>query len=96
MSFYLGRKSSGWCAPELINGEDITQINVEDITQKADMFSIGCLIYFWITGGRHPFGLGEEGIGNTINNNWERSSLIRIPIAFHFISVLLEHEKENR
>ena len=40
--------SVGWQAPELMRGERQTRL--------VDSFSLGCLIYYILTRGKHPFG----------------------------------------
>ncbi|CAI0434854.1 unnamed protein product [Linum tenue] len=43
-----GYGSSGWQAPEqLLQGRQ---------TRAVDLFSLGCVLFFCITGGKHPFG----------------------------------------
>ncbi|KAG7568513.1 Protein kinase domain [Arabidopsis thaliana x Arabidopsis arenosa] len=85
---YLG--SMGWQAPEQILG-------IEDKTCAVDMFHFGCIIYFTITGGKHPFGFGATHETNIRNYRFD-ISLVRdtIPEAHHLISCLLAREPHSR
>ncbi|CAH1996027.1 unnamed protein product [Acanthoscelides obtectus] len=41
--------TDGWIAPEMLNGNERT-------TYAVDMFSLGCLYYYVLSNGSHPFG----------------------------------------
>ncbi len=61
-AFELAGGSSGWQAPEqlqmLHGGQAVRQ------TPAVDEFSMGLLLHFCLTGGRHPFGEGVERDSN--------------------------------
>jgi len=40
--------TDGWIAPEMLNGERTTC--------AVDIFSLGCVFYYVLSGGKHPFG----------------------------------------
>ena len=42
--------TEGWIAPEMLLGNRST-------TCCVDIFSMGCVYYYMLTGGRHPFGV---------------------------------------
>ena len=53
-SFHLtspGGGSTGWHAPELMRLDPDIRL-----TRSVDIFSIGCVIYYVLTRGLHPFG----------------------------------------
>ena len=42
----------GWRAPEILRGE----ANSTELTKEVDIFALGCLFYYCLTGGGHPYG----------------------------------------
>ncbi|PON58900.1 Tyrosine-protein kinase [Parasponia andersonii] len=80
---------AGWKAPEqLLDGRK---------TFKADLFSLGCVLYFVITGGSHPFGqVIDQRDKNILENKINLSQLANMPEAFHLISLLLHPEPKLR
>lgn len=83
-----GIGSSGWQAPEqLRNGRQ---------TRAIDLFSLGCLIFYCITGGKHPFGDYYERDMNIVNNRFDLFLVDHIPEAVHLISQLLQPNPEMR
>ena len=67
----------GWQSPELLRGDRQSK--------KVDVFSLGCLIYFFLTDGFHPFGGKFHRESNIIQNNPNLNKLDRDPIAQHLI-----------
>eukprot|EP00019_Armaparvus_languidus_P001633 CAMPEP_0168605392 /NCGR_PEP_ID=MMETSP0420-20121227/15946_1 /TAXON_ID=498008 /ORGANISM="Pessonella sp." /LENGTH=230 /DNA_ID=CAMNT_0008644853 /DNA_START=312 /DNA_END=1004 /DNA_ORIENTATION=- len=58
-----GVGSVGWQAPELLSRLASSQSETVDndviqprLTRQVDLFALGCLIFFTLTGGHHPFG----------------------------------------
>ncbi|KDP43783.1 hypothetical protein JCGZ_22410 [Jatropha curcas] len=83
-----GCGSSGWQAPEqLLNGRQ---------TRGVDLFSLGCVLFFCITGGRHPFGDRLERDINIVKNKKDLSLVEYIPEAEDLISRLLNPDPELR
>nr|XP_023889873.1 serine/threonine-protein kinase/endoribonuclease IRE1a isoform X1 [Quercus suber]XP_023889874.1 serine/threonine-protein kinase/endoribonuclease IRE1a isoform X2 [Quercus suber]POE64243.1 serine/threonine-protein kinase/endoribonuclease ire1a [Quercus suber] len=83
-----GCGSSGWQAPEqLLHGRQ---------TRSVDLFSLGCLLFFCITGGRHPFGDSLERDINIVKNQMDLFLVEHIPEAVHLISRLLNPDPELR
>ncbi|KAJ1290851.1 hypothetical protein BS78_02G274400 [Paspalum vaginatum] len=83
-----GIGSSGWQAPEqLCNGRQ---------TRAIDLFSLGCLIFYCITKGKHPFGEYYERDMNIVNNRFDLFVVDYIPEAVHLISQLLQPNPEMR
>ncbi|KAJ9541862.1 hypothetical protein OSB04_028368 [Centaurea solstitialis] len=79
---------SGWQAPE--------QLRNERQTRAVDLFSFGCLLFFCITGGRHPFGDMLERDINIVNDRKDLFLVDNIPEAFDLISNLLHPDPEFR
>ncbi|CAN6198953.1 unnamed protein product [Urochloa humidicola] len=83
-----GVGSSGWQAPEqLLHGRQ---------TRAMDLFSLGCLIFYCITRGKHPFGEYYERDMNIVNNRFDLFVVDYIPEAVHLISQLLHPNPEMR
>ncbi|XP_042507610.1 serine/threonine-protein kinase/endoribonuclease IRE1a isoform X2 [Macadamia integrifolia] len=76
-----GCGSSGWQAPEqLLHGRQ---------TRAVDLFSLGCVLFFCITGGRHPFGDHLERDVNIVKNNMDLFLVEHIPEATDLLIQLL-------
>ncbi|KAG5007721.1 hypothetical protein AAZX31_09G179700 [Glycine max] len=83
-----GGGSSGWQAPEqLVRGRQ---------TRAVDIFSLGCVLFFCITGGRHPFGERIERDINILKNQMDLFLLEFIPEAKDLISCLLNPNPDLR
>ncbi|URE32848.1 ribonuclease 2-5A family protein, partial [Musa troglodytarum] len=79
-----GYGSSGWQAPE--------QLLHERQTRAVDLFSLGCILFFCITKGKHPFGKSFERDANIINNRMDLFLVDHIPEAEHLLCQLLQLE----
>lgn len=55
--------TQGWMAPEIVNAK-ITQDKSLLPTKSADIFSLGCVFYYIISDGNHPFGKVEQRQAN--------------------------------
>ncbi|KAG6648269.1 hypothetical protein CIPAW_07G135500 [Carya illinoinensis] len=76
-----GCGSSGWQAPEiLLHGRQ---------TRAVDLFSLGCVLFFCITGGKHPYGDSIERDVNIVNNRKDLFLVENIPEAVDLFSHLL-------
>ncbi|XP_061355029.1 serine/threonine-protein kinase/endoribonuclease IRE1a-like [Gastrolobium bilobum] len=83
-----GGGSSGWQAPEqLVQGRQ---------TRAVDLFSLGCVLFFCMTGGRHPFGQRLERDVNIVNNKMDLFLLEFIPEAEDLITHLLNPDPNLR
>ncbi|CAM8986686.1 unnamed protein product [Rhodiola kirilowii] len=83
-----GCGSSGWQAPEqLLQGRQ---------TRAVDVFSLGCVLFFCITGGRHPFGDRLERDINIVKNKADLFSVDHIPEAVHLFLQLLDPDPKLR
>lgn len=62
-----------------------------------DLFSLGCILFYCITGGKHPFGHNDERDKNIREGKQpDLSSIKDFPEAFDLISSLLQFDLENR
>lgn len=52
------RGTRGWKAPELLSTEDeTTNSNMQQrVSKKSDIFTAGCVFFYSLSGGLHPFG----------------------------------------
>ncbi|KAK4409528.1 Serine/threonine-protein kinase/endoribonuclease IRE1a [Sesamum angolense] len=83
-----GSGSSGWQAPEqLLHGRQ---------TRAVDLFSLGCVLFFCITGGRHPFGNRLERDINIVKSKADLFLVEHIPEAVDLILRLLDPNAEMR
>ncbi|KAL4186852.1 hypothetical protein AMTRI_Chr09g36160 [Amborella trichopoda] len=80
--------SSGWQAPEqLLYGRQ---------TKAIDIFSLGCILYFCMTKGRHPFGEPLERDLNISNGKIDLRLVDCIPEADDLLSRMLAHDLTMR
>ncbi|CAH8361758.1 unnamed protein product [Eruca vesicaria subsp. sativa] len=86
--FATGCGSSGWQAPEqLLQGRQ---------TRAVDMFSLGCILFYSITGCKHPFGEDLERDVNIVNNKVDLFLVAHVPEASDLISRLLNPNPDLR
>ncbi|XP_064996915.1 serine/threonine-protein kinase/endoribonuclease IRE1a-like isoform X2 [Musa acuminata AAA Group] len=83
-----GYGTSGWQAPEqLLHGRQ---------TRAMDLFSLGCILFFCITKGKHPFGNHFERDANIIHNRMDLFLVDHIPEAEHLLCQLLQPDSKMR
>ncbi|KAI3465466.1 hypothetical protein Pfo_022129 [Paulownia fortunei] len=83
-----GYGSSGWQAPE--------QLRHERQTRAVDLFSLGCILFFCMTGGKHPFGESLERDINIVNDRKDLFLIDNTPEATDLISRLLDPNPDLR
>ncbi|XP_012828622.1 PREDICTED: serine/threonine-protein kinase/endoribonuclease IRE1a [Erythranthe guttata] len=83
-----GCGSSGWQAPE--------QLLLGRQTRAVDLFSLGCVLFFCMTGGRHPFGNRLERDINIVKNKLDLFLVEHIPEAVDLLLHLLDPDPERR
>ncbi|KAH7850455.1 hypothetical protein Vadar_033242 [Vaccinium darrowii] len=83
-----GCGSSGWQAPE--------QLHHRRQTRAVDLFSLGCLLFFCLTGGQHPFGESFERDVNIVNNKKDLFLLENFSEAMDLINRLLDPDPDLR
>lgn len=79
--------TSGWRAPELLLDTspayvDSSLANRVRLTRSVDVFSTGCVFYYVLTGGYHPFGDRYIREGNIIKGEYDLSKLNSLPDAY--------------
>jgi len=70
-----GIGTEGWIAPEILESET-------KITRACDIFSYGCVFYFVLSGGLHPFGDSYRRQGNIIAGQYTLDKLTYIENEF--------------
>ncbi|XP_039166397.1 serine/threonine-protein kinase/endoribonuclease IRE1a isoform X2 [Eucalyptus grandis] len=83
-----GCGTSGWRAPELLRHGGRQ-------TRAMDVFSLGCVLCFFFTRGRHPFGEILECDHNIVYNKMDLS-FVDIPEAHDLFSCLLNQDPKLR
>lgn len=92
----------GWRAPECIltaesfalsTAEPTTQIRV---TRSLDIFALGCVFYYVLSGGDHPFGGRLEREMNIVKNVTDLSRLSSQPEASDLIQRMLSRQPDRR
>ncbi|KAL1225547.1 Serine/threonine-protein kinase/endoribonuclease IRE1a [Cardamine amara subsp. amara] len=83
-----GCGSSGWQAPE--------QLLQSRQTRAVDMFSLGCVFFYSITGCKHPFGDDLERDVNIVNNKVDLFLVEHVPEASDLICRLLNPSPDLR
>ncbi|KAK9740184.1 hypothetical protein RND81_03G017200 [Saponaria officinalis] len=83
-----GAGSSGWRAPEqILHGRQ---------TRAVDLFSLGCVLFFCLTGGKHPFGDVFERDANIVKNRLDLFLVEHVPEAVDLIVHLLDPNPDLR
>jgi serine/threonine-protein kinase/endoribonuclease IRE1 len=82
-----------WISPEAL--QSLKDGNNFEATKENDIFSLGCVIYFVLTRGKHPFSLNEESL---LQNNYNLSELKdeKNQIFVHLIERMIQNEKSER
>lgn len=84
----IGSGSSGWQAPE--------QLRNERQTRAVDLFSLGCVLFFCMTAGKHPYGDNFERDINILNDRKDLFLIESLPEAVHLLSGLLHPDPNSR
>jgi len=80
--------SHGWQPAEYIDG---TNRN----TKKVDIFSIGCVIFYMLTG-NNPFGQRFSREKNVIKGKYDIEAISHISDLHHLVSIMISHDPEKR
>lgn len=83
-----GYGSSGWQAPE--------QLLRQRQTLAVDLFSLGCVLFFCITGGKHPYGDTIERDINIVNDRKDLFLVENMPAAVDLFTRLLDPNPDLR
>jgi len=82
--------SVGWQAPEVLNA------NGGRLTKAVDVFSAGCVMFFVLTKGQHPFGETVERELNIAHGRMDLSALSFSPEARDLIGCMLHSDPSLR
>lgn len=85
--------SPGWQAPEQLIAR--TGGNVR-LTASVDIFSSGMLIFYCLTGGKHPYGKSFDRDGAIMKDAKDLTPLARTPCALNLVSAMLSKDAEDR
>ncbi|XP_062101550.1 serine/threonine-protein kinase/endoribonuclease IRE1b-like [Humulus lupulus] len=83
-----GYGSSGWQAPE--------QLLHQRQTRAVDLFSLGCVLFFCVTGGKHPYGDNIERDVNIVNDRKDLFLVENMPEAMDLFTRLLDPNPDLR
>ncbi|KAF8523781.1 hypothetical protein BU17DRAFT_74941 [Hysterangium stoloniferum] len=101
----------GWRAPEILRGTGSTVsarsagsagagAKPTRLTKSVDIFALGCLFYYTLTGGSHPFGDRFEREGNILKGRMDLGALEQFGEegveAVHLISSMLDQDAKVR
>ncbi|XP_038842117.1 serine/threonine-protein kinase/endoribonuclease IRE1-like [Salvelinus namaycush] len=88
----------GWNAPEVLKKD-----SKNNPTSAVDIFSAGCVFYYVLTGGEHPFGDMEDGLDVAINIRQGQFNLVGLQgdkhkdiVAEHLIKYMVTKEHQRR
>ena len=85
--------SPGWQAPEqlIVRGGGNARL-----TASVDVFSSGMLVYYCLTGGKHPYGESYSRDSAIMKDEKDLSPIEDVPCAVNLISAMLSNNAENR
>mmetsp|Transcript_31805 Transcript_31805/g.77512 ORF Transcript_31805/g.77512 Transcript_31805/m.77512 type:complete len:941 (-) Transcript_31805:66-2888(-) len=66
------------------------------LTKSVDVFSAGCIIYYVLTHGKHPFGPEPDREHNIIRNKSDLSGLDHFPLAQELVKSMIAHSPGDR
>ena len=111
----IGGGTFGWKAPEILRGEVRVNEAINDdnvgtttetgtqtmrLTKSVDIFSLGCLYYYCLTSGQHPFGDRFKREDNILRDQKSLQDLEGLeedgPEAMDLIKLMLASEAANR
>uniref|UniRef100_A0A383VZQ0 non-specific serine/threonine protein kinase n=1 Tax=Tetradesmus obliquus TaxID=3088 RepID=A0A383VZQ0_TETOB len=78
--------SSGWQAPEQLIAKDGGAVRQ---SRAMDVFSLGCVMYYCLTAGKHPFGEQYERDTNILRGLCNLAPLHKWPEATNLVSAML-------
>ena len=78
----------GWQAPEILRNERMTQ--------AMDIFSLGCVFFYILSGGRHPFGEVHSREHNILRGKADLTPLVSMPLARNLVHQMLYPDPSAR
>jgi serine/threonine-protein kinase/endoribonuclease IRE1 len=95
----------GWRAPECILNDEVSKMASQGnenlvrgikITKALDIFAAGCVFYYVLSGGKHPFGTRLQREMNIVQNKVDLSDLDSQPLAKDLISRMIQRDPTKR
>uniref|UniRef100_A0A8V5FN56 Serine/threonine-protein kinase/endoribonuclease IRE1 n=1 Tax=Melopsittacus undulatus TaxID=13146 RepID=A0A8V5FN56_MELUD len=83
--------TEGWMAPELLQ-----EAPKENPTCAVDIFSAGCIFYYVLSGGQHPFGDSLRRQANILSGSYQLSCLEEELVARDLIVAMISPEPQHR
>lgn len=86
--------TEGWIAPEMVKGQRTTT--------SVDIFSLGCVFYYVLTDGRHPFGDNLKRQANILSGEYDLDYLMADDVqsenvlAQELIADMINHDSLKR
>ncbi|OAF68970.1 Endoplasmic reticulum-to-nucleus signaling 1-like protein [Intoshia linei] len=79
----------GWVAPEMLHPD-----KSKKVTKAVDIFSLGCLLYFILSNGKHPYGPPLHRMSNIANDLYKfyELDLILDCVSIHAVKSLLQQD----
>jgi serine/threonine-protein kinase/endoribonuclease IRE1 len=78
--------SSGWQAPEQLKARNGGSARM---SKAVDVFSLGCIMFYCLSGGKHPFGENYERDTNIMRGLCNLAPLQKWPEAVNMLSAML-------
>uniref|UniRef100_A0A0N5C9S6 non-specific serine/threonine protein kinase n=1 Tax=Strongyloides papillosus TaxID=174720 RepID=A0A0N5C9S6_STREA len=76
--------TEGWMAPEILNSE-------ASVTVSVDIFALGCIYYYVLANGKHPFGDNIKRQDNIIHGRFNLEIIIDNDVAVHLIEAMIHN-----
>uniref|UniRef100_A0A0K0FBV6 non-specific serine/threonine protein kinase n=1 Tax=Strongyloides venezuelensis TaxID=75913 RepID=A0A0K0FBV6_STRVS len=76
--------TEGWMAPEILNSE-------ASVTVSIDIFALGCIYYYVLANGKHPFGDNIKRQDNIIHGRFNLEIIIDNDVAVHLIEAMIHN-----
>jgi len=83
--------SEGWQAPEMMQCTEQTRL-----TKAVDIFSLGCMMYYMLSDGAHPFGKRSVRQNNIACNKYDLRHLRHLPTARHLVEQCISGDAWRR
>ena len=81
--------TEGWIAPEMMMPEEQT------VSYAVDVFSLGCVYYYVLSKGFHPFGVSFRRQANILSRDYKLDKLTN-STAKNVIEKMIAHEAKDR
>lgn len=100
--------TSGWQAPECIVSSEVNKLMQMDemvsvnalstmkLSRSIDIFSLGCVFFYVLSQGQHPFGPRMKREANIVNNAADLSAISHLPVAQDLIRRMIDPSPSMR